>query len=130
MGQKKLKEERRLVRLNDHRTELEKERDRQIANKKDWDAYMDSTGLSSMENFHFLPSLRVLVSDEMIEVDKKKPKNAQWKVGDRYPLTGEYVEPKAITEEEAQQRLQKLLELESSTTNEHKVAIEDKPVLA
>ena len=113
MGQGKIKNDKRLAKLSDKRTLLEKERDKQVQNKKDWDDYMDQHGLSGLNNFNFLPQLKVLITEEMIDIDKQKPVDQRWKHGDLYPTLGTYTHPKAISEEEALLKLQKLQDLES-----------------
>jgi hypothetical protein len=81
-------------------TELEKEQIRQIELENNWNNYFHSNGLYSFENFLRLPQFKCRITNDMIEYDKAQPKSQRWKLGDRYPFTGEAVTPKVIEVQE------------------------------
>jgi hypothetical protein len=81
-------------------TELEKEQIRQLELENNWNDYFISNGLYSFDNFLRLPQFKCRITKEMIQYDKEQPKNKRWKLGDRYPFTGEVVTPKIVEVEE------------------------------
>jgi hypothetical protein len=77
-------------------SELHLEYEQQLLTQKEWDEYMENSGLNTLKNFEFLPQYKPMITYEMLVYDYSKPENERWKKGEPYPLRGQVTQPKVI----------------------------------